>query len=135
MHYGNNYTPKDLEHPVSVIEDGELPRTLTEVILLYNGVDRVTFGISDLINRVTNIGFSNADQLWTSLREKMAAKIAENGGAAQVVPPTISRPNYKLIKDVIEDNISKEIFNKKSDANKIGYRREDYWKYIAFPLY
>ncbi|HVI46459.1 MAG TPA: hypothetical protein VM802_16405 [Chitinophaga sp.] len=108
------YTPKDFEHPVSgnrrwgVTADADGGYTFYTM-----GVDRITLGLPDLLNKYTNFGFSTADRLWGSLQEKMTAKINENGGAANVVAPTISRPDYKLVKDVIDGTISIETFKQK----------------------
>ncbi|MDM1073147.1 hypothetical protein HX001_11695 [Empedobacter brevis] len=101
------YDPKYGSHPVSGHRDfGFIQNSNNSYTFYTRGVDRLTdksaetlYDLSQKLNY--DIPFNIADNLWKSFQTKITDYVNSNGGKASVNSPQIKRPDWQLVKDVI----------------------------------
>ena len=86
------------------------------------GADRATRPADAFFNvdGLDETGFNIADELWKRLQSKIADYVNANGGKAEVVAPTVMRPEWDDVKD------SKELFDttgepKRYSRSELGF--------------
>lgn len=101
------YDPKYGSHPISGHRDfGFIQNSNNSYTFYTRGVDRLTdksaetlYDLSQKLNY--DIPFNIADNLWKSFQTKITDYVNSNGGKASVNSPQIKRPDWQLVKDVI----------------------------------
>jgi len=108
----NNWTfttihdPYNGDHPVSGNRQFGFTLNADGSYTFYTkGVDRLTGVLGTLLQSTTGVPFKDADALWTSFQNGLVNWINLNGGAATVVPPTKNRPNWDLVKQVLNGTV------------------------------
>lgn len=93
-------TPGDHQHPVSGNRQiGFISNSDGSFTFYTKAVDRVTGTLDEWINDVFGgPTFSGADELWTSMQNKIANYINSHGGTATVQPSQAYRPNWDKVK-------------------------------------
>ncbi len=66
------------------------------------GVDRITNFDVQFAQTLFGIPFDSADALWTSFQNITTNFVNKNGGSATVGQQEIHRPDWNLVKDVID---------------------------------
>ena len=97
------HDPYNHDHPVS--GNRQFGFTLNNdgsYTFFTKGVDRLTNLSGTLLQKITGIPFNNADALWTSLQNDLTNWINANNGVATIQTPVKNRPDWDLIKDVID---------------------------------
>jgi hypothetical protein len=103
-------TPLDLEHPVAgnrrfgIYSNPSSPNSFTFYTM---GVDR-TWDVWFRFLNFRNLGFIQADKLWSNIQDNLVSFINSNGGVASVYNPKehISRPDFQDIEAYLMGNIS-----------------------------
>lgn len=97
------YDPTYLSHPVSGHRDFGFTKNTNGSYTFYTrGVDRLTSWDGEFFQKFGNIPFSQADNLWKSLQNKISEYVNSKGGSASVNTPQIKRPDWQTVKDVID---------------------------------
>lgn len=103
------YEPKNGEHPVSGNRDFGYTKNANGSYTFYTrGVDRLTSWDGAAFNATTGIfsdkgvPFAAADALWTSFQKGVSDYVNLNGGNAGAANQEIHRPDWSLVKDVID---------------------------------
>lgn len=103
------FDPKYGQHPVSGNRDfGYMQNANGSYTFFTRGVDRLTYFAVSALERLSRneqedgIPFAEADALWESFQDKIANFVNQNGGQAAVALKEIQRPDWQLIKDVID---------------------------------
>lgn len=108
--------PRYQDHPVSGNRDfGYEQNSDGSYTFFTRGVDRITNWDISLIQAVTQFPFNQADALWMSFQSKIATFINLNQGNAVVNAPVKHRPDWALVKQVI--NGQKPISQLSTDCN------------------
>lgn len=66
------------------------------------GVDRLTSWDGVAAQFVSNFPFNAADALWKSFQNKINTFVSNNGGSSEINAPEILRPDWTLVKDIID---------------------------------
>lgn len=104
--FGCTYRPGS---SVGGLFDDYYPVTYTFYI---RGADRINYRTEELVGSILNgslqpsnaLQFSEADRLWVSMQNKVAAFVNNHGGVAQVETPIINRPDWQAVKAALENN-------------------------------
>ena len=70
------------------------------------GADRLTSSAGNLFQKITGVPFTEADKLWESYQEKVAAFVNSHSGIATVGIKIKERPKYKDLKDYFDGKIT-----------------------------
>ena len=65
------------------------------------GVDRLTGPLDQLVQSTTGVPFTSADNLWRSFTNAINNFVNQNGGASIRPAPTIHRPDWEKLSDVL----------------------------------
>ncbi|GEM_PF-2002392 len=94
--------PRFQDHPVSGNRDfGYEQNSDGSYTFFTRGVDRITNWDATLIQWATQFPFNQADALWMSFQSKIATFINLNQGNAIINEPTKHRPDWSLVKQVM----------------------------------
>ncbi|WP_313579316.1 hypothetical protein [Chishuiella sp.] len=97
------YDPTYLSHPVSGHRDFGFTKNSDGSYTFYTrGVDRLTSWDGEFFQKIGNIPFTQADNLWKSLQNKISKYVNSKEGKASVNTPQIKRPDWQTVKDVID---------------------------------
>ena len=97
------YEPMYGQHPVSGHRDfGFVENANGSFTFFTKGVDRLTTWDASAAQWMTGIAFTSADALWTSFQTKISTFVDNNSGAASINTPEILRPDWQLVKDVLD---------------------------------
>lgn len=90
------------DHPVSGNRDfGYTTNADNSVTFFTRGVDRLTNWDATAAQALANIPFGKAEALWTSFQNGINSFVSAHGGASTVNNPQISRPNWDVLKQVL----------------------------------
>ncbi|MDM1296538.1 hypothetical protein HX021_19810 [Sphingobacterium sp. N143] len=90
-------------HPVSGNRDFGFTQNSNGSYTFYTrGVDRLTDNFGAVLQQLSGTPFTKADQLWTSFQEMVSEYVNQHGGSAAIAQQEIHRPNWALVKDVID---------------------------------
>lgn len=91
------------DHPVSGNRDFGFVKNSNGSYTFYTrGVDRLTNWDADAVNAMFDTPFDSADALWKSFQNKVSDFVNLNGGNAGSAQAEIHRPDWSLVKDVID---------------------------------
>ena len=99
-------SPLDWSHPVSGNRMFGLDQNSDGSYTFYTrGVDRVAEGVDDFMGNLplTTSAFEGGDALWGKLQENLEVFINDplNGGTAQIQTPQIERPDWDIVRAVL----------------------------------
>lgn len=95
--------PKYGEHPVSGNRDfGYNDNGDGSYTFYTRGVDRLTSWDGELLRLLGNVPFNSADNLWISFQNKVSQFVNTHSGVSTTPNPEKYRPNWDLIKDVLD---------------------------------
>lgn len=108
-------------HPVSGNRDFGIVTNPNGTCTFYvRGVDRLTSWdivlaqvIPDFFAKNTGIPFSNSDALWKSFQQKLKDFIISKGGSAIIQNPEIQRPDWEIVKKVLQGILPLSTISKK----------------------
>ncbi|RDC56456.1 hypothetical protein DU508_12755 [Pedobacter chinensis] len=91
------------DHPVSGNRDFGFTENGNGSYTFYTrGVDRLTTWDGDLMRLLGNIPFNSADGLWTSFQNSIMQFVNTHEGYSNIVSPEKYRPNWDVVKDVLD---------------------------------
>lgn len=97
------FDPKYGQHPVSGHRDfGFIENANGSYTFYTRGVDRLTSGDITFMQSEFGVPFAQADGLWTSFQNMINTFVNQKGGNSSVGTPDIHRPDWQMVKDVIE---------------------------------
>ncbi|QJB33702.1 hypothetical protein HF329_21240 [Chitinophaga oryzae] len=106
-------SPMDGEHPVSGNRRFGIYKQQNGTYLIYvKGVDRITDRLTNLLQKTTGLPLNSADALWEGFQKKVNEFINTNGGSSEIMPPLKARPNWDLVKKVLNGQESIETLKK-----------------------
>ncbi|MFC3198149.1 hypothetical protein ACFOET_11055 [Parapedobacter deserti] len=96
------FDPKYGNHPVSGNRDFGYEQNDDGSYTFYTrGVDRLTTFVVALLQSVSGVPFNRADELWASFQNKINDYVNQHGGASNLAPKQVHRPDWGLVEDVI----------------------------------
>jgi hypothetical protein len=99
------YDPKYGVHPVSGNREFGFSTSFVGSVPVYTFYTRGADRLTKPIHTLGNIGFEKADELWKSFQNKLSTFINGSNGIAIVNTPVIQRPNWNIIKHVIDGKL------------------------------
>ena len=97
------HDPKYGDHPVSGNRDfGYIVNSDGSFTFYTRGVDRLTSWDGSAFQNATGFAFSQADALWNSFRNKIFDFVNTHQGSADILQSQIKRPDWAVIKDVVD---------------------------------
>lgn len=91
------------DHPVSGNRDfGYIVNSNGSYTFYTRGVDRLTSWAGTTLQEFTNIPFNEADALWTTFQNSIDNFVKTNGGNSNISSTEIFRPQWDLVKEVME---------------------------------
>ncbi|MCT2408505.1 hypothetical protein NZD88_13220 [Chryseobacterium antibioticum] len=100
-------SPWDGEHPVSGNRlFGYSVDASGDMIIYTRGVDRFTTKVSNnaLQYTVESFGYSKAQEMWTTMQQKVSSFVNSKNGSSSIIPSTDYTPNYIFVKDYLRGN-------------------------------
>ncbi|MFW2475420.1 MAG: hypothetical protein ACN4EP_00810, partial [Sediminibacterium sp.] len=89
-------------HPVSGNREFGIEADPSGGYILYTrGVDRLSDPLGTLVQSTTQVPFNTATNLWQSFQDKVKTFVNQSGGSANVGSPVIARPDWDLLRAVM----------------------------------